>query len=371
MMENLVLRQQLIVSSRKHRKAPPLKLIERILFAISLFFIPFKRLTRVAVIVSPDTILKFHKALIKKKYQILFGSKGAKKPGRKGFDKDIVNLVIEIKAKNPTYGCPRISMLVSNITGISISEQTVRRILRKYYKPAPGNGPSWLSFIGNQIDSLWSVDIFRTESINLKTYWIMAVMDQYSRRIIGFSVQKVECTGASVCHMFNEILSKSKVIPKRISTDNDPLFEFYRWKANLRILDIEEIKDKIYQRLEPSGWARVLRTFIYSKDFENIVMQLAKQAQDGKRFTPPIKNWFRAFEECPYDELKVVIVGQDPYPGFGQADGIAFSLKDADTIQPSLEYMFSAINKTVYNGVNACRDMDLTRWANQGMLMLN
>ena len=73
-------------------------------------------------------------------------------------------------------------------------------------------------------------------------------------------------------------------------------------------LDIEEIKDKIYQKLEPSGWARVLRTFIYSKDFENIVMQLAKQTQDGKRFTPPMKNWFRAFEECPYDELKVVIV---------------------------------------------------------------
>lgn len=136
-------------------------------------------------------------------------------------------------------------------------------------------------------------------------------------------------------------------------------------------LDIEEIKDKIYKKLEPSGWARVLRTFIYSTDFENIIMQLAKQAQDGKRFTPPIKNWFRAFEECPYDELKVVIVGQDPYPGIHQADGIAFSLKDADSIQPSLEYIFNAINKTVYNGVNACVNKDLTRWANQGILLLN
>lgn len=136
-------------------------------------------------------------------------------------------------------------------------------------------------------------------------------------------------------------------------------------------LDIEEIKDKIYQKLEPSGWARVLRTFIYSTDFENIIKQLAKQAQDGKRFTPAIKSWFRAFEECPYNELKVVIVGQDPYPGFGHADGIAFSLKEAENIQPSLEYMFNAINKTVYNGVNACVDKDLTRWANQGMLLLN
>lgn len=121
-MENLILKQQLIVSSRKHRKAPPLKVIERILFAISLFFIPFNRLRGVAVIVSPGTILKFHKALVKKKHQILFGSKGAKKRGRKGFDKDMIKLVVEIKTKNPSYGCPKISILVSNITGSSISE---------------------------------------------------------------------------------------------------------------------------------------------------------------------------------------------------------------------------------------------------------
>ena len=136
-------------------------------------------------------------------------------------------------------------------------------------------------------------------------------------------------------------------------------------------LDIEEIKEKVYAKLEPSGWARVLRGFIYSKDFENIILSLAKQSRDGKRFTPTMKNWFRAFEECPYDQLKVVIVGQDPYPGFNQADGIAFSLKDAEEMQPSLDYMLKSINKTVYNGVRASIDMDLTRWANQGVLLLN
>lgn len=136
-------------------------------------------------------------------------------------------------------------------------------------------------------------------------------------------------------------------------------------------LDIEEIKDKFYKKLEPSGWARVLRGFIYSKDFENIILQLVKQTKDGKRFTPTMKDWFRAFEECPYDQLKVIIIGQDPYPNVGQADGIAFSLKNADDIQPSLDYMFKAINKTVYNDVKACRDKDLTRWANQGILLLN
>ena len=136
-------------------------------------------------------------------------------------------------------------------------------------------------------------------------------------------------------------------------------------------LDIEEIKDKIYAKLEPSGWARVLRSFIYSKDFENIVLSLAKQTRDGKRFTPTMKNWFRAFEECPYDQLKVVMVGQDPYPGFGHADGIAFSLSQTDDMQPSLEYMLNAVNRTVYNGRNVSTDKDLKRWSNQGVLLLN
>jgi uracil DNA glycosylase len=76
-------------------------------------------------------------------------------------------------------------------------------------------------------------------------------------------------------------------------------------------LDLNEIKDKIYEKLKPSGWARVLHGFIYSTEFDNIIIALAKQSKDGKRFTPTMKNWFRAFEECPYEDLKVVIVGQD------------------------------------------------------------
>jgi uracil-DNA glycosylase len=136
-------------------------------------------------------------------------------------------------------------------------------------------------------------------------------------------------------------------------------------------LDIEDIKDKIYKKLESSGWHRVLKGFIYSSDFDNIIISLAKQSRDGKRFTPTMKNWFKAFEECPYDQLKVVMVGQDPYSVINQADGMAFSLKNSDYIQPSLEYMFNAINKTVYNHQNQCNNKDLTRWANQGVLLLN
>ncbi len=70
-------------------------------------------------------------------------------------------------------------------------------------------------------------------------------MDQCTRRIVGFSVHGGDLNGAVACHMFNRIISKQEH-PKRISSDNDPLFQFHRWKSNLRILEIEEIKSIPY-----------------------------------------------------------------------------------------------------------------------------
>jgi uracil-DNA glycosylase len=136
-------------------------------------------------------------------------------------------------------------------------------------------------------------------------------------------------------------------------------------------LDLEDIKQKLYEKLEPSGWAVKLRSFIYSSDFDNIITQLARLSLDGKRFTPTLKQMFRAFEECPLNELKVVIIGQDPYPQIGVADGIAFSCSNTMELQPSLEYMLNEINRTVYNGHPGSLDVDLARWSNQGILMLN
>jgi uracil DNA glycosylase len=76
-------------------------------------------------------------------------------------------------------------------------------------------------------------------------------------------------------------------------------------------LELDKIVDKLYEDLVPSGWARVLRTFIYSSDFKNIIQSLANESLLDRRFTPPLRDIFRAFKECPYDDLKVVIVGQD------------------------------------------------------------
>jgi putative transposase len=90
-------------------------------------------------------------------------------------------------------------------------------------------------------DSLWSVDLFRCESIVLKSYWVMVVMDHFTRQIVGFDVAPTDVDGVAVCRMFNHARS-GQPLPKHLSTDNDPLFRFHRWRANLRVLEIDEVK---------------------------------------------------------------------------------------------------------------------------------
>ena len=241
MAENIVMRQQLIVVARKHKKSPPLAFLDRLVFGLASIFTPFNRLSKVAITRQPATILKFHRALVKKKYQILYG-KSQKKRGSKGFGKEVVNVVLEIKKRNPSYACPRIALLVNEKFGVKISEQTVRRILRKNYKPKPGDGPSWQTFFSSQKDNLWCLDFFRSESISLGSYWGMLVIDQYTRRIIGFSVSKESYDGVAACCMFNKILGLSITMPKYLVTDNDPVFQYECWGANLRVAWIKEVK---------------------------------------------------------------------------------------------------------------------------------
>ena len=69
----------------------------------------------------------------------------------------------------------------------------------------------------------------------------MVVIDQFTRRIIGFAVHSGDCDGIAYCRMFNAIAS-GKSLPKYLSSDNDPLFNYHQWQDNLRILEIDEIK---------------------------------------------------------------------------------------------------------------------------------
>jgi len=240
--ENLVLRQQLLVLARRYKRAPKLNSLESLLFAIPALFIKPCRILKTAIIIKPATLLKFHKVLVERKYHLLYSKKRSQKPGPKGPSKEVIQLVITMKQRNPRFGARRIAMQISNTFGIPINKDVVLRILAKHSIPSgSNNGPSWLTFIGHMKDSLWSIDFFSAESIPIKSYWIMIVMDQFTRRIMGFATHGGDLNGVTICCMFNKIIA-CKQPPTHLSSDNDPLFQFYQWKANLRILEIKEIK---------------------------------------------------------------------------------------------------------------------------------
>src|SRR5213595_1140929 len=86
-------------------------------------------------------------------------------------------------------------------------------------------GPSWLTMLGHAKDSLWSVDLFRCESAILRAYWVLVVMDQFTRRIVGFAVHRGVVDEVALCRMFNRAIHV-QTLPNYLSSDNDPLYRF-------------------------------------------------------------------------------------------------------------------------------------------------
>ena len=220
--ESLLLKHQLLVLSRSRRRAPRLTPRDRLLFGIGAFLVSPKRLPKIAIGIRPSTLLRFHRALIQRKYRLLFTSAARRRPGPKGPSKELIAAILEMKRRNPRFGCPRIAQQMAHAFGVEIDKDVVRRILAQYFRrPSGSDGPSWLTLIGDTADSLWSVDLFRCESIVLKSYWVMVVMDLFTRRIVGFGVAPTHVDGVAVCRMFNHARS-GQPLPKHVSMDHDP-----------------------------------------------------------------------------------------------------------------------------------------------------
>jgi len=139
--------------------------------------------------------------------------------------------------------------------------------------------------------------------------------------------------------------------------------------------NIKQIQEKLIEKLQPTGWANFLKGYLKSSDFELLIEFLVNENQEGRRFTPALKQIFRAFEECSLDNTKVVIIGQDPYPQPTVADGIAFSCSNTNKPEVSLRYIMGAIEDTVSfeerDVLNEETQFDLVRWSRQGVLVLN
>ena len=195
--ESVFAKHQLLILNRSRRRAPNLRPLDRLIAGFCSLWIKPSRLRRTAIALKPVTVLNFHRALVQRKYRLLFSSKTKTKPGPKGPAKDLIRAVVEMKQRNPTWGCPHIAEQINLAFGTSVNKDIVRRILAQHYRPLPtDDGPSWLTFIGHAKDSLWSVDLFRCESAILRAHWVLVVMDQCTRRLIGFGVQCGVLTGA-------------------------------------------------------------------------------------------------------------------------------------------------------------------------------
>jgi len=246
--ESLLLKHQLLISNRSRQRAPNLTSVDRVVLGLATLFVCPHRLPKLGALVKPATLLRFHKALVDRKYCRLFSSRHhRRKPGPKGPSAALIAAIVELKRRNPRFGCARIAQQVAYAFGIELDKDIVRRVLAKQYRPgdAGTTGPSWLTFIAQAKDSLWSVDLFRCESILLRSHWVLVVMDVFTRRIVGFGVERASIDGVSVCRMFNRAIAGER-LPKHVSTDHDSLFRFHRWLANLRVLEIDEIKSVPY-----------------------------------------------------------------------------------------------------------------------------
>src|SRR5487761_2301359 len=211
--ESLLLKHQLIVSGRSRRRAPPLTSVDRFVFGLIALFVRPRRVAKLAAILKPTTLLRFHRALVDRKYRRLFSSAGTRrKPGPKGQTEEIVAAILEMKFRNPRFGNQRIAEQISHAFAVQIDKDIVRRVLARHYGPDhPGvSGPSWLTFFAQTKDSLWSVDLFRCESILLRSHWVLEVIDVFTRRVIGFGIGGEYIDGPAVCRMFNQAMRRQR-----------------------------------------------------------------------------------------------------------------------------------------------------------------
>ena len=260
--ENLLLKQQVIVLRRPRQRAPNLTSTERVLCGLESIFLGPGRIDKVAIGVRPATLLAFHQALVRRKYRRLFSlSRRHKKPGPKGPSEALIRAIVELKSRNPRFGCPRIARIITQTFGLDIDKNVVYRVLSKHYRQSPGGG--------GPVD------------------------------------------GSSLCRMFNDAV-RGQGAPRHLSTDHDPLFEGHRWHAHLRVLEIDAIKTVPYVPMSHPYVERLIGTM--RREFLDHV--LFWNARDLERkladFTTYYNGWRSHASLAGNTPLGIAAAGQQP-----------------------------------------------------------
>ena len=131
----------------------------------------------------------------------------------------------------------------------------------------------------------------------------------------------------------------------------------------------EQQQDKLSKVQLEESWKRSLAPFLLSPQMDSLRDFLFQQKQAQKIIYPPRKQIFNALNTTPLADVKVVILGQDPYHGPNQANGLSFSVQKGIALPPSLRNIFHELHTDL--GIPAPRHGDLTKWAKQGVLLLN
>ena len=116
------------------------------------------------------------------------------------------------------------------------------------------------------------------------------------------------------------------------------------------------------------SWKKVLQPE-FDKPYFELLTDFVRQEYKTTRCFPPGNLIFNAFNSCPFDRVRVVIIGQDPYHDEGQAHGLCFSVRDGVAVPPSLENIYKELNRDL--GIPIPHSGNLTKWAEQGVLLLN
>src|SRR6202011_2589004 len=112
--ESLLLKHQLLISNRSRRRAPNLTTLDRFLLGLATLFVNSRRIAKLGALVKPATLFKFHQALVDRKYRLLFSSSPhRRKPGPKGPSAELIAAIVEMKRRNPSFGCVRIAQQIS------------------------------------------------------------------------------------------------------------------------------------------------------------------------------------------------------------------------------------------------------------------
>jgi putative transposase len=174
--ELLVLRHQLVVL-RRQQPRPSLRAADRAVLAALTRMLPHRR--RHGLIVTPETLLRWHRELMRRKW-----AQPQRSPGRPPIERRVRDLVLRLARENPRSGYPRIAGELLKL-GVRVSPSTVRRLLLAAgLTPAPRrSGPSWREFLRQQAASVLACDFFTVETVSLRRYYVLFFIELESRRV--------------------------------------------------------------------------------------------------------------------------------------------------------------------------------------------